>query len=211
VQSNSIKRDAYFQVAKAFGVSGELVEDVLAAFPQSTRAEVFDRVVRRLRQEDSPPRWGGEASPKLADEMTNAYGAICEREITVCPEVPGASEALEILNNAGLDLFINSATPLSALGNLVRLRGFDRYVKDMFGTPAGKYENLSTISSRHGAKPKETLVVGDGDDDWAAARRFGAWFVGVTATENRFGEQPEQVVHDLRELPTLLAEFQQND
>src|SRR4051794_25727739 len=85
-QSNSVKRNAYYEIAEAFGDLVGVVDDVLAK-ERGTRHQVIAALVSRLeklgRLPDlrSPREW--------VDYLVREYTLHCEKRIAICPEVPG--------------------------------------------------------------------------------------------------------------------------
>ena len=78
-----------------------------------------------------------------------------------------------------------------------------RFFIGVMGSPGDKITNLRVILRRLGVGPRAVAVVGDGDDDLAAARALGTWFIAVEA-ERRFVRRPDLAIEDLRRLPTLI-------
>jgi len=198
VQSNAIKRQAFYQTARLLGEGLDaLVDDVLRDVRGDRYAILRELAVRAAARGPLPASPGERAWPeRLADEYTR----ICEDEIARCPVVPGALEALEALGRRGCALFINSATPTAPLVAVVARRGLNRHFRAVLGNDAGKIENLRHGLALAGATPDELLFVGDGEADRAAAEAIGCRFVGVSNEFSDFRKPPAHVVADLHGL-----------
>ena len=206
VDSNVIKRETFFTIARPWDASGEVVTEVFERWPVADRYEKTHRIAealisRKLLPEDSSLT---EWASRLADEYTDH----CERAIACCTEMPGASEALDDLSARGLLLFVNSATPVEPLHRLLKLRGWSHFFQAVFGVEASKAENLKEIALTTEAKPTEIVHVGDQHDDKYGAEQFGCHFVAMAACNSgSASESSSLLIKDLRELPKLLIKI----
>lgn len=192
VDSNPIKRGAFFEVAGAFPNGTARMELILDGAADRDRYWIFDAFAQGL--------------PCVADpvELAGRYTRICQERIAAAPEVAGARNALERLRAAGFRLFVNSATPAEPLGELLRLRDLDGLLQASYGAPAGKSENLKSICTHYGCSPAEMLVVGDGESDRVAADTMGCHFVAVENADNNFTRKPSCCIPDLAGLPEIV-------
>jgi phosphoglycolate phosphatase-like HAD superfamily hydrolase len=203
VDSNEIKREVFFEVARPWDSSDEVVAEVFERCPAANRYEKTREIAKGLITrkllpgEPSLERW----SIRLADD----YTAKCEAAIACCREMPGATAALEILFKTGLQLFVNSATPVVPLQRLTQLRNWDQYFQAAYGAEATKAENLQSIARASGSACTEMVHVGDQLDDQNGAKHFGCHFVAMTAgiAASPVRKNP-LIVEDLRDLPALL-------
>jgi len=193
VDSNRIKRSAYFEVADGFADGGAVMERILQEGAGRDRYWVFGKFV------DAMP--GGLAAADLAANYTR----ICRERIVQAPEIDGASASLELLRSDGVRLFLSSATPRGPLLEIVGLRRMDRYFEAIYGAPEPKLANLESIRSRVGCAPSEMAVVGDGESDRFSAQNVGCHFVAVQGDFNDFAVQPRHSVRDLTGLPAFLS------
>jgi phosphoglycolate phosphatase-like HAD superfamily hydrolase len=200
VDSNAIKRQTFFDVLSEVDPEGEVVAHVLDVVRPGDRFDIVREIARRLRTNRRIP-----ASPPLdtwADRFADAYTRGCEEAVSKCPEIPGATAALEWLAARGLPCYVNSATPQAPLLRVIELRSWSQHFRGVLGRPASKLENLHTLCEESGATPAELLFVGDGEDDAEAARAFGCTFVAVVRpNSDRFRTAPALRIPDLRELP----------
>lgn len=203
VESNAIKRQSFFDVVSEADPDGELVAHVLDVVRPGDRFDVLRVVAERLHE-----RAGFPAEPgveELSRRWVDAYTARCEEAISQCPEIPGATAALEWLGERGLPCYVNSATPEEPLRRVLALRSIARQIRLCLGRPADKVENLATICADAGAGPEELLFVGDGEDDRSAALEFGCPFAAVVRPgPKRFDAPPKICIDDLHALPAVV-------
>ena len=202
VDSNEIKRDAYFEVAAALGAVTDVVAEVLATVA-GDRSRILREIVLRSAARQALP--GARTAEEWSAGLVADYSAICERRIALCPAVPGSLHALQQLQAGGCRLFVNSATPLDHLAKLLQLRGMEAYFHGVFGAPAGKVENLAAIQRGEKIPFSRMLMVGDGEDDRLAAREVGCAFAGIVLHERRFQGDADLVLSDLSGLPAFVA------
>ena len=203
VDSNEIKREAFFAIARPWDSSGEVVAAVFERWPGANRYEKTRRIAedlidRRLLPTDSTLE---DWAVRLADD----YTARCEAAIARCAEMPGATAVMEKLSGMGLLLFVNSATPVFPLQRLTKLRNWDHFFHSVYGAEATKAENLLSIAKASGAECTEMVHVGDQLDDQRGAEQFGCHFVAMTAgmAKSTVRNSPLRI-KDLRDLPALL-------
>jgi phosphoglycolate phosphatase-like HAD superfamily hydrolase len=206
VDSNEIKRRAFFEVAAAFDPDGDLVRDTLDRQPSGDRYAIARSLATAIAERGPLPET--QSAHDLAKSLADAYTAHCERAVSTCPPIAGAENALHRLAERRLPLFLITATPLEAVLPILRLRGLDRLFEGVYGGPATKLENLRQVSAEIGARPRDMVFIGDGEDDRRAAVAFGCVFIGVTPDEtNRFEHPPGRQIRDLQDLPGLLEEI----
>ena len=206
VDSNTIKRETFFEITRPWDASGEVVAEVFERWPGADRYEKTLRIAkelinRKLLPEDSSPElWGA----RLAVDYTTS----CENAITKCPDRPGAHQALTELSEMGLLLFVNSGTPADPLRRLLELRDWAHFFKAVYGAEGSKADNLQSIALEAGATRHEMVHIGDQPDDWRGAEQFGCHFVAMAAqcTISEVRESP-LLVEDLRELPPLISKI----
>jgi len=178
VDSNAVKRGAYFEALGPVGAPAPLVEQVLDDHRLGDRYVVIREVLRRL------PGGGvhGDAAERLVAECAERYNDICEGFTGTCREIEGASGALGRLSSR-YALYVNSATPEAPLRRVVARRGWAGYFRDVLGRPRTKSENLREIMAREAVQPTEVVMIGDGEADLAAATACGCGFIGVRSDQ----------------------------
>jgi phosphoglycolate phosphatase len=208
VDSNAIKRDSFFDIFSDVDPDGETVAHVLDIVCPGDRYDIVKEISRRLHQLGAVP--GEPDLAAFAETRATAYTQRCEKAVAKCPEIPGATQALEWLTARGLPLYINSATPEEPLQRVLELRSLARYFRLSLGRPSGKAENLATICADAQAPPQELLFVGDGEDDRSAALAFGCSFSAVVRPgPDRFEAPPTNRITDLHALPAVVEQLQE--
>lgn len=193
VDSNYIKRQAFFEVAGAFSNGVAAMESILQVAGDRDRYWVFDAFARDL------------PGTVDASELAERYTLICQERIAVAPEVVGAKASLKSLRSAGKQLFVNSATPAGPLAAVVRLRRLGSLFEGIYGSPATKQENLAAIRAQYGYAPENMLVVGDGESDRFSAETMGCHFIAVENNDNNFTQKPPSSIPNMVGLPELVA------
>lgn len=192
VESNHIKRQAFFELASEFENGIPVMANILRSGVNKDRYWIFSEFARIL---------SGRANSAT---LANRYTKICKERIARAPEVAGAQACLECLQAEGRLLFINSATPLEPLVALVNLRQLIGFFSGIYGSPQKKHENLEIIRAKHGFARGEMLVVGDGELDRLSANIFGCHFVAVDSADNNFAQDPSCRIPDMTGLPGLI-------
>jgi phosphoglycolate phosphatase-like HAD superfamily hydrolase len=199
VDSNSVKRSAFFEIFEPLAGSAPEVEATLREHVELDRFGVVATVLARLQARgDDLPR-----SADLVAELAERYNDICEEHAAVCPEIPGASRALQAFS-CRCPSYVNSATPEESLRRIVARRGWDGFFAEVLGRPRTKAENLERVLNSARARPTEVLFVGDGPGDLAAALAVGCRFIGIRDDVGAFRAQGVEVVDDLHGLTDLI-------
>jgi phosphoglycolate phosphatase-like HAD superfamily hydrolase len=199
VDSNAAKRQAYTDIFSGFGPPGATaVEAVLRADTEDDRFGVIRAILSAL---PNPPN--REELDRRVAEHAERYNLICEEFTATCPEIPGATAALERLARSH-SLYVISATPQEPLRRVVARRGWSAHFRGVLGRPAGKPENLARVMRGEGIDGGKIVFVGDGRRDLEAAQAAGCLFVGVRNRFNDFDSADLTMIDDLRSLPELI-------
>lgn len=201
VDSNAVKRRAYRDIFLDFGPAGaRAVEAVLQADTEDDRFGVIRAILLRV-----PDPSSAEDLDQRVAELAGRYNLICEEHAATCPEVAGASAALDRLGRSR-SLYVISATPQDPLRRIIERRGWSTHFREVLGRPATKRENLGSVIRREALEPGEIVFVGDGRRDLEAAQRAGCRFVGVRNRYNDFDQAELTMIDDLRSLPELIEQ-----
>ncbi|MGB0670758.1 MAG: HAD family hydrolase [Rhodospirillales bacterium] len=176
VDSNSIKRDAFFQVAADFPDGRNAMEKVLTDQASADRFTTFQKFCQMIGQ------------PEKSTSCAQSYGALCEAHILEASEPAGLRAFLGLLRERAIPRAICSATPENHLVRLAKIR-FNGCFEVVRGRPDTKPDILRGLAERYGLGCQELLMVGDGPDDYAAANRVGCLFVGMTAFGYRLSDK----------------------
>lgn len=187
VQSNAIKRAAFYEVTAEFPGSGALLDELLQADPPLDRYGICRVLAARLPGIDP-------------EALAAAYTAHCEAQIAVAPEVPGAFDLLAALKERGRTSVISSATPETPLRALVSRLPIAPLVGAVYGRPASKPENMRRAMAWARVSAPQAVVIGDGEADRRAAIAAGCAFVGVESDNNDFAAPTSPLVARLDQL-----------
>ena len=208
VDSNAIKRETFFAVARPWDPTGEVVAEVFERWPAADRYEKTHKIAEGLISRDLLPK--GSSIKTLASRLANEYTAQCESAIAACAEMTDATQTLNELADKGYLLFVNSATPVEPLRALLELRDWAPFFQCAYGAEASKTDNLRDISTQTGARSNEIVHVGDQPDDLHATEQFGCHFVAMADGDSRsVAKASALVVQKLSELPGLLIKLNQ--
>lgn len=175
VNSNRLKSEAFFRIFEGgTGVSRDVVADVLRR-NVGTRFDILRDIFVRSGAPEA-------AIAGLVDEGAARFDALVQDEIVSRGLAPGAADALAALGEK-FCLYVNSATPESALRTTVSRLGISDRFRGVHGMPPArdKEENMRAILAREGIAPEESVMVGDGIGDLRCARACGARFVAVAS------------------------------
>lgn len=199
VESNELKRVAYYDAFVDVPESHSLVAEALAECPEGDRHDVIALVLKKIENAQS---FGRRHPVRSAAEYAARYNALCEHSVGLASETPGCSSALRALGNM-VPLYVNSATPQEPLRRLIAQRGWAACFEDVLGRPRTKVENLRHIRARERLASEEIMFVGDTESDRKAAEICGCSFVGFLSGMDAF-DSVELRVSSLHELEDLL-------
>jgi phosphoglycolate phosphatase len=194
VDSNDVKRRC-FDVAVGGLPDGPAALQAARALG-GDRYRILGRVADRLAGDPA-------SASELARRLAATYSACAAAGVRAAPPRRGLFAALRRLRRAGVALHISSATPRCDLVPLVRALGLAKFFTGVHGAPSTKPETLRGILRRRRSRPRNTVIVGDGFDDLAAARAFGCGFVAIAASHS-LREQVRVALPDLVRLPVVL-------
>ena len=163
VDSNRLKREAWFKLFAPEEVSDELIMDVLEKV-KATRYDILREIFMRLGKPE------GEIE-SLVSQYAGRYNDIVQAGIFSMGLNPWAEEILSNLKPK-FNLYLNSATPEEAMIQTIKRLGIKDCFKKIYGQsePRSKEINLQKIINEENVLPSEVLVVGDGQDDLGAAK-----------------------------------------
>ncbi len=118
-----------------------------------------------------------EPSP---ERLLATYGQIAFETVAAAPELPGATALLKRLSGRAI-LSICSSTPDEPLKRLVDARGWTRLLDGVFGLPTTKTAHIAGLMAQYGLSPAEVAMVGDADNDEAAAAANACAFFRISA------------------------------
>ena len=155
---------------------------------------------------------GAGLSDEEADRAVTIYREIFETFASPAITVfPGVEEVLATLAARGVPMAVASSRGQHSLEGLMHHLGLDRYIplSFVFGVetaarPKPAPDILYVILGKLGAKPEETLVVGDTTFDIEMGRAAGCYTCGVSygnqSADQLAGASPNYLLDDLRKL-----------
>jgi HAD superfamily hydrolase (TIGR01509 family) len=155
---------------------------------------------------------GAGLSDEEADRAVTIYREIFETfAIPAITVFPGVEEVLATLAARGVPMAVASSRGQHSLEGLMHHLGLDRYIplSFVFGVetaarPKPAPDILYVILGKLGAKPEETLVVGDTTFDIEMGRAAGCYTCGVSygnqSADQLAGAAPNYLLDDLRKL-----------
>lgn len=196
IESNEIKRRAFYEVTKNL-VDADILLDKILSYPDSgDRYDIFDTLIIELKLD----REVFVSASKLSD----SYTKICEYEISRAPEIKGAVKTIKELRSLGVKIFISSATPEITLQKIIDMRGWKDMINMALGSPDSKIDHLQTILTKNKYSISEVVYVGDSEVDRDAALLVGCRFVGIGKDWSRFSSKPSTLLNTLENFTTEL-------
>jgi len=173
VKSDQIKKDVFFEVIRDIPQAKGYLESIIQKNPTATRDIVFSSLTKILANNSIP------LGDYTSDSLVVDYTELCEKKVINCEEMKGAESLFEQLISDNKRLYVNTATPLYAINNIIKGRGWAQYFEKIFGAPASKISNLKILFEDSLNNSKNTIVVGNGKSDYEAACAFDLKFIAV--------------------------------
>jgi len=196
VDSNRIKREAFFYVTRNIPGSRTVLEKIFQDQPETSRFEILKRI-----QHECSGKGVGLIS---ADRLIQRYGEITRTLIDRAPEIPGTHDLLSALHRDSVLLFICSMTPENDLVQLVNRRTWGSLFSSVRGIPPSKLEAVRLLQKEFELDSQECFFVGDSANDRAVAKLTCKKFFFVTERENISATDGESFVRDMADLHTAL-------
>ena len=171
VDSASIKREAFFELAGGSHRAYKLLEGLLSEDPPLDRYAIARQLAIDVNVSDDVTN--------VVEDMAERYSEMCRHRVGAAPEIGGASEMLSALRTRGIPLFVSSATPELELLKIVSRRSWARAFQGIYGAPEKKLDHIDRIYKHVGGEKKEILFIGDSEQDATAATAFGCRFAAV--------------------------------
>ena len=120
------------------------------------------------------------------DWIAEKFNEIVFQKVIASTPVPGAVNFLETFSKI-VPIYVVSATPVEELEKVLNTLDLEHYFEKIYGIPPTKSKILSNILKETGLRPKETIFIGDTNNDLKAAhanqipfiaRRNGQEFTG---------------------------------
>ena len=196
MDSNQLKRAAWYDVFPEHLVSARLVSDVVER-NKGNRYDILHEIFTVLKRPQ-------ETVHLLVDGYARRFNEAVQTRLTSEGVSADTLHALTELAER-YPLYINSATPIQGLVETVENLHIGYLFKAVFGVPPSKEENLQIIAVREGISPDEIAFVGDGEGDWQAARSTGVYFIGFANKDNNWSEREFPLISGLDQIGGLIT------
>ncbi|MDR2055864.1 MAG: haloacid dehalogenase-like hydrolase [Desulfovibrio sp.] len=120
---------------------------------------------------------GRAISPEESEELGRRFAGLCKEAVLAAPFVSGFQDLLEEWHGRA-PLFVASGTPRRELAEILEARGIAGKFAGVYGTPPDKAALLRRLIADHALDPAATVMFGDGETDYEAARQAGTLFFG---------------------------------
>jgi phosphoglycolate phosphatase-like HAD superfamily hydrolase len=199
VDSNEIKREAFFTVSNHLSSSKKIMFEILSMTDLGDRYDIFNRYSKRLKEEFK----------FIIDEdfLVDKYTEICEKNVSLAQSILGFDSLLNYLKKTDLKVIISSATPIITLKKIIINRKIDHFFDHIYGSPESKVEHIKKVIKAYNISPKEILYVGDSEVDMQASLISGSFFIGVGNDYSRFLSDQHQLVNNLDSIKNILDQF----
>ena len=185
----------------------ELAEDLIASYVGDGAPMLIRRTLGADAEDEALVRQGLEyflgyyKEHKL--DHTTVYGGMKEALVAIRHSQNGVPRKMAVLSNKPVN-------PSRAIIEALGLGEFflSVYGGNSFATKKPDPEGAQTILREAGAKPEETLIVGDSAVDVTTGQNAGLWTCAVTygfAPQTLEGAKPDVVVDTAQELAELFA------
>jgi phosphoglycolate phosphatase-like HAD superfamily hydrolase len=170
LESTDIKSRAFFALAEPFGPEAQhrfrkYHEEHAGVSRFNKFAWLYETVV------------GREISAVESEELGRRFTQLCREEVLAAPFVPGFQALLDRWHGR-VPLFVASGTPHQELAEILEARGVAGKFHGVYGTPPAKAALLRRLIADHSLDPASTVMIGDGETDYEAARQAGTLFFG---------------------------------
>ena len=200
--------------------------DVLGLSASGSAATETDAADASTGEEEAEAALAATIGLPLRENFTRGAGmsdADADRAVTLYREIfdevavpsitpfPGVEEVLATLSERGIPMAVATSRGQRSLDMLMHHLGFDRFIplERCFGVetaarPKPAPDIVYIILGKLGAKPEETLVVGDTTFDIEMGRAAGCFTCGVSYVNQPAGQlagaSPDYLLDDLRKL-----------
>ena len=178
IDSNKIKKEAYFQVLEYNQNYINYLELIMNKKQDLDRFKIFQILSE-------------EFVNLKPDYLTMKYTNICLKRILKANEIQGAYKFLKFLNKNKKIIIINSATPKKPLEDIVKHLKFKKYIYEIYGRPSSKEDNFKDALKKFNISIKDSIIFGDTENDRKCAEYFDCDFIGIKNELSNFKSIPK--------------------
>ncbi|MEN6336462.1 MAG: HAD-IA family hydrolase [Phycisphaerales bacterium] len=183
----------------------DLPEGVMTRFMDFVRANgglsrygkirhLYENILRRPVSEDEVAALAGR------------YSEIVKEKVIEAQPVAGSLEFLAG-NNGRFEFAVVSGSDQDELRQVCRARGIEKYFRAILGSPKEKGENLIELLARERWERRDSVYVGDSQNDYQAAIEAGIDFIGRASGVMDWSERDVVRIADLRGLSRAIEEL----
>lgn len=191
IHSNHIKHQSFYKALDeeidnetTLNIAKNILTNILQK-TESDRYKIFESLCSNI--------------PELnLKKLVQKYSERCHRSILAAPEIDGATKLLQTIKQLNKNTIINSATPQSALNNIIKNHSFSPYVDEIYGAPSPKAQNLRSAMTKYNIEPAHVLVIGDRENDRIAAEQTSCIFAAIKSDISDFKTTPKYIGENLR-------------
>lgn len=176
VESNNIKAEAFSTLFKG-KCSEEQHREIVRHHIENlgvSRYKKFAHIYQNIL--------GKDIGQHELDDLSRSFSDLVVEKVVGATAVKGAMEFLR--NNRKYECYIVSATPHEEINRIVRQRSMERYFAGVYGSPKEKEELISDILIERKYLAKSTAYIGDGMNDYRAAKKCGVHFIARIHDDN---------------------------
>lgn len=189
VKSNSLKRSCFFEVVEDFESGDEIMTKMISL--HNDRYTILGGFAAEV---------GCQAKP-----LIDRYSDMVDGKIREVVKRPGIQRLLDIMASRNFVLRILSATPQIHLVRAVELHFRIEIFEQILGSSAKSVSVKSILNDYH-INPSSLMIIGDGIDDYDAAKKNGCNFLGVGGGSFEAKSQHGEFIDNFYELANSLEE-----
>ena len=118
-------------------------------------------------------------SQSKLNNLSEKFSKLVIKKVINAKPISGVEKFLKYLKSKNKILVINSATPTKELDVIVKECQYERYFRDVYGSPESKKDNMKIILKKYELIPDETIFFGDSINDYDCAITMGIPFCGI--------------------------------
>jgi phosphoglycolate phosphatase-like HAD superfamily hydrolase len=167
-ESVALKSDAYERLFAPFGV--EVAARVRAHHERNGGLSRYEKLPLYLR-------WAGrEDSAAEVSRYCELFSAAAREGVIDSPWVPGAREYLQE-NHVRQRFVLVTATPQAEIESILVALDIAGFFREVHGAPTSKSEVVQSALARWRCPRADSLLIGDSDSDYVAAKTAGIEFL----------------------------------
>ena len=113
------------------------------------------------------------------NDLSEKFSKLVIKKVIDAKPILGVEKFLKYLNSKNKILVINSATPTEELEVIVKECKYNKYFRDVYGSPKSKTDNMNMILKKYELNPDQTIFFGDSINDYDCAIGMGIPFCGI--------------------------------